>query len=75
MEQEFTDVIKRKSERRRGVSGKEGESCGCRGQQSSRGGKIGAKINILNENNFLRLTYFKLLSQTEGKSINNCDFF
>jgi hypothetical protein len=26
------------------------------------------------KNDFLRLTYFKLFSQTERKAINNCDF-
>jgi collagenase-like PrtC family protease len=36
----------------------------------------GGKINTLNEEfDILGSTNFKLLSQTKGNSVNNCDFF
>jgi len=37
---------------------------------------MGGKINTLNgEFDILCSTNFKLLSQTKGNSVNNCDFF
>jgi len=37
---------------------------------------MGGKINTLNEEfDILCSTNFKLLSQTKGNSVNNCDFF
>ena len=40
------------------------------------GSKLGDKMDILNEKfDFLHSTNFKLLSEIEGNSINNCDFF
>jgi len=37
---------------------------------------MGGKINTLNEEfDNLGATNFKLLSQTKGNSVNNCDFF
>jgi hypothetical protein len=46
------------------------------GQQSSRGHKIGVKINTLNEKKYILLSKdFKLLSKIEGNSIICCDYF
>ena len=55
-----------------------GEWCGRPRQQIPRNIKMDGKTNrvVWTKKNieFLRLTNFKLLRQTEGKSINNCDF-
>jgi len=59
------------------VAKAEDEWCGRHRQQSPRGGKLGAKMNILSEKkiNFLHSTNFKLLNRIQGNSQNIFIFY
>ena len=54
-----------------GGGGGGGEWCGRPGRQVPRG----SEMENVNENYFLCLTDFKLLSQRQGNSVNYCDIF
>jgi hypothetical protein len=47
------------------------------GWQGAKGRELGDKLNILNEmySDFVCWTNFKLLTQIQGNSVNNCDLF
>jgi hypothetical protein len=51
-----------------------GNWCGCPGQQSQRGSKVGNKMNNLNEKfYFLHSAIFKVLRNITGNTINGND--